>query len=326
MASRVWCWIVLGLGVACGLPASATAFGGRSGSCATPCTVSYVEQKVTAYKCQPETREVKVVVHEWRDVREEYKYTVCEPVTVKQKVKVLEPRTKEETFTYTAYEPQHVKEKVKVCELKPVTKEIEVVVHECVPVKTKQKKKVRETVCVPTTVEVTVVPRSGGLFGLCCRKKADCDEPCPQTVCYTVMKKQRVCREVEVEVVTMQRVARKEKRKVTVYEPQHVEKEVTVCKLVPVQKEGKRQVCYYETVEKEIDVCTHKYVEKTGVRTVKKCVPVEKTVKQTVMKWVPYETTVKVPVYTPVAQPCAAPCKGLRGCCGSRAIVSGCRH
>jgi len=222
-----------------------------------------VEQKVTAYKCETETKDVKVIVHEWRDVREEYKYVVCEPVITKQKVKVLEPRTKEETYKYTVMEPQHVKEKVKVCEMKPVTKEVDVVTYECVPVKTKQKRQVCETVCVPTTVEVVVRPR-GCCFQACCRKADPCDHPCPQTVQYTVMKKQKVMKEVEEEVTVMQRVARTEKRKVTVYEPQMVEKEVTICKYVPVQKEGKRHVCYHETVEKEVDVHTHKLVEKTG--------------------------------------------------------------
>jgi hypothetical protein len=321
MKRRFWSWGLLSAAaVALSVP-TASAFGGRTASCATPCSVSYVEQKVTAYKCETETKDVKVIVHEWRDVREEYKYVVCEPVITKQKVKVLEPRTKEETYKYTVMEPQHVKEKVKVCEMKPVTKEVDVVTYECVPVKTKQKRRVCETVCVPTTVEVVVRPR-GCCFQACCRKADPCDHPCPQTVQYTVMKKQKVMKEVEEEVTVMQRVARTEKRKVTVYEPQMVEKEVTICKYVPVQKEGKRHVCYHETVEKEVDVHTHKLVEKTGVRVVKKCVPVEKVVKQTFVKWVPYETTVKVPVAVcPSPAPC---CKGLRGCCGSRVHTASC--
>lgn len=322
MKRRLWSWgALVAVTVALSWPAGVFAFGGRSSSCATPCSVTYVEQKVTAYKCETETKEVKVVVHEWRDVREEYKYTVREPVMTKQKVKVQEPRTKEETYKYTVLEPQHVKEKVKVCELKPVTKEIEVVSYECVPVKTKQKRQVCETVCVPVTVEMVVRPR-GCCLAACCRKKDPCDAPCPQTVQCTVMKKQVVTREVEVEVTVMQRVAKTERKKITVHEPQWVEKEVTVCKYVPVQKEGKRHVCYYETVEKEMDVCTYKLVEKTGVRVVKKCVPVEKTVKQTCVKWVPYETTVKIPVCTPTAAPCT---KGLRGCCGSRTRTACCQ-
>lgn len=322
MKRRLWSWGLLSaVTLALNLPATASAFGSRTAACATPCPVSYVEQKVTAYKCETETKDVKVIVHEWRDVREEYKYTVCEPVMTKQKIKVLEPRTKEETYKYTVMERQYVKEKVKVCEMKPVIKEIEVVTYECVPVKTKQKRLVCETVYVPTTVEVVVKP-CGCCILAWCRKADPCDVPCPQTVQCTVMKKQRVTREVEVEVTTLQRIAKTEKRKVTVCEPQWVEKEVTVCKCVPIQKEGKRKVCYYETVEKEMDVCTHKLVEKTGVRTVKKCVPVEKVVKQTFVKWVPYETTVKVPVYScPAPAPC---CKGLRGCCGSRARTVSC--
>ncbi|MCS7021744.1 MAG: hypothetical protein NZ703_06830 [Gemmataceae bacterium] len=321
MTRGLWCGSLLSvLLVGFGSSPPASAFGGRSASCAPPCPVTYVEQKVTAYKCETETKEVKVIVHEWRDVREEYKYMACEPVIVKQKVKVREPRIKEETYKYTVLEPQYVKEKVKVCELKPVTKEMEVVTYECRPVKSKEKRVVHETVCVPTTVEVVVVPR--GRCGLvCCRKKDPCAPPCPQTVQCTVMRHQVVAKEVEVEVTRMQQVARTERRKVTVHEPQWVEKEVTVCKHVPVHKEGKRQVCYYETVEKEIDVHTHKLVEKTGVRVVKKCVPVEKTVKQTFTRLVPYETTAHVPVYAP----CAAPCvKGIKGGCCSRARLTSC--
>lgn len=301
----------------------AAAFGKkRGGDCATPCataaapcapqyTVSYVEKKVTAYKQEMKTKDVKVMVNEWVDTKETFKYIVAEPVVVKQKVTVHEMKTKEETYKYQAMEWATVKEKVKVCEYKKVEKEVDVVTCEMVPVQTMVKKTVCETVCVPVTVTKVVYPKPErkGLFARCCNK--GCDDPCPpcpQTVTCTVMQKQTISKVIEVPCTTYNRVEKKSKQKVTTMEPVWVEKDVDVKKCVPVQKEGKRTVCYTVPVEKEIDVRTCKNVEKTDTRIVKKCVQVEKVVKQTYCENVPYETTVKVPVYTPVATPAPAPC------------------
>lgn len=337
MKRRVLALVVFGAAMWLAAPQTATAgHGGRRGGmsgdcggCGTSYTVSYVDKKVTAYKCETETKDVKVIVNEWVDSKEDYKYTVCEPVITKQKVTVQQMQTKQEAYKYTVMEPTQVKQMVKVCEWNLVTKDVEVTTYDCVPVVTKQKRIVCETVCVPVTVTKTITPpapdcgggRGHGLFSrLCHKKKDDCADPCPapapcpQTITCTVMQKQLVKKEIEVDVTTYTRVPKKSMQKVTTRVPNWVEKEVLVNKCVPVQKDGMRTVCFYVPVEKEVDVCTTKMTEKTGTRTVRKCVPVEKTVKQTFNKMVPYETTVKVPVYTPVVQPaptpapCATPC------------------
>lgn len=304
-------------------PQTATAHGGRRGGisgdcggCSTSYTVSYVDKKVTAYKCETETKDVKVTVNQWVDTKEDYKYMVCEPVVTKQKVTVQEMKTKEEPYKYTVMEPAQVKQIVKVCEWKMVTKDVEVTTYTCVPVVTKQKRVVCETVCVPVTVTKVITPpapkKHGGLFSRLCHKN-DCDEPCPpapcpQTVTCTVMQKQLVKREVEVDVTTYNRVPNKTIQKVTTREPNWVDREVLVNKCVPVEKTGTRTVCFYVPVEREVDVHSTKMVERTGTRVVKKCVPTEQVVKQTFSKMVPYETTVKVAVYTPVVAPTPAPC------------------
>src|SRR6187402_2111189 len=121
------------------LPQEASAFGKKRGSascetggggsyyggsadCGSPCgpqyTVSYVDQKVTAYKTETETKDVKVKVTKCVDVKEDYKYTVLEPVTIKQKVTVQETKTKVETYKYTVLTPVTTKEKVTVQEMK----------------------------------------------------------------------------------------------------------------------------------------------------------------------------------------------------------------
>lgn len=328
MKRRVLALVVLGAAVWLAAPQSASAFGGRNrggcgssgmsgncGSSATSYTVSYVDKKVTAYKCETVTKDVKVVVNEWVDSKQDYKYIVCEPVTSKKKVTVQEMRTKEEAFKYTAMEWREVKEKARVCEWKLVTKDVECTTYDRVPVITKQKRIVCETVCVPVTVTKTVSAKpscGGGLFARCRKKDCNdpCETPCPQTITCTVMKKQKVQREIEVDVCTYTCVPKKSIQKVTTKVPEWTEKEVVVKKCVPVEQTGKRTVCYYAPVEKEVTVTTNKMTEKTGTRVVKKCVPVEKTVKQTFSKMVPYETTVKVAVCTPcpAPAPCATPC------------------
>jgi hypothetical protein len=278
------------------------------------------------------------------------------PVTTTKKVMTQVMQTKQEPFKYTEMVLTPVKEMVKVCNMVPVTKDVEVTTYDIVPVVTKQKRVVCETVCVPVTVTCTVpvgpVYSSGGLFGkLCCKKKHECEcpPPCPPTPCYetvtkTVMQRQVVTKEIEVNVTTCTTVPKKVMQKVTTYSPVWTEKEVVVNKCVPVEKTAMKTVCFYVPVEKEVpvttmttvektgtrtvtkcvpvektvDVTTMTPVEKTGTRVVMKCVPVEKTVKQTFVKTVPYETTIKVPVYTPVpapvpapcATPCATPCGG----------------
>src|SRR5205823_4380086 len=112
--------------------------------------------------------------------------------------------------------------------------------------------------------------------GLCCKKHNDCaapcEMPCPQVVTKTVMQRQMVTREVEVDVTTYDRVEKKEKKPVTTYETIWVDKDVEVKKCLPVEKEGKRIVVTWVDVEKEINVTTWKKVEKTGTRDVKKAV------------------------------------------------------
>lgn len=351
MTRRLLTLAVLGAGILLVTTQQATAFGFKRhnscnpcpSDCAPPCstsyTVTFVDKKVTAYKTETETKDVKVMVNEWVETKEDYKYIVCECVPVKSKVMVQQQMTKEEPYKYTVMTTVPTKEMVKVCNLVPVTKDVEITTYDIVPVVTKQKRIVCETICVPVTVTCTVPvappppPRHGLFGGLCCAKKHDCDcpPPCPPTPCYetitkTVMQRQVVSKEIEVNVTTCTRVPKKVIQKVTTCERVWTEKEVMVPKCVPVEKTGTRTVCYYVPIEKEITTTTLKPVEKVGTRIVKKCVPVEKIVKQTFCKTVPYETTIKVPVYTPVTAPapvpapapCATPCDG----CGSSSVTS----
>jgi hypothetical protein len=307
----------------------ATAFGGLfkkhsssdcAPACPTPCTVSYVDKKVTAYKTETEVKDVKVMVNQMVEEKVEYKYTVCEPFTTKQKVMVQEQRTKEEPYKYTVMVPTTVKEKIKVCSLVPVTKDVEVTICERVTTIVKQKRIVCETICVPVTVCCTVpvaAPHHGLFGGLCCKKHDACAPPCPPEPCYqtitkTVMQRQVVSKEIEVDVPVCTMVPKKVIQKVTTCQQVWTDKDVDVIKCVPVEKTGVHTVCFYVPVEKEVTVTTMKPVEKVGTRVVCKCVPVEKIVKQTFCKTVPYETIVKVAVYTPVPvaapAPCPAPC------------------
>jgi hypothetical protein len=352
--------------------------------CSTSYTVTFVEKKVTAYKTETETKDVKVTVNEWVEAKEDYKYIVCEPFTTKQKVTVNEwaeakedykyivcepftttqkvtvqqPMTKEEQYKYTVLTPVPAKEIVKVCSMVPVTKDVEVVTYDLVPVVTKQKRIVCETICVPVTVTCTVpvAPphQHHGLFGGLCAKKHECEcpTPCPPPPCFetitkTVIQRQVVSKEIEVDVTTCTRVPRKVIQKVTTYQQVWNEKEVVVTKCVPIEKTGTRTVCYYIPIEKEIpvttlkpvektgtrivkkcipvvkdvDVTVLKPVEKTGTRIVKKCIPVEKIVKQTFSKLVPYETVTKVPVYTPVPVPAPAPCATPCDTCAPASVM-----
>jgi len=109
-----------------------------------------------------------------------------------------------------------------------------------------------------------------------------------------------VTKEVEVDVVSYDKIEKKGTHKVTTYETVWVEKEVDVKKCVAVEKTGTKKVNFWVDVEKEQDVTTWKKVEKTGTRDVMKCVQVEKTV--------------KVAVYAPCASPCST---STSGGCGS---------
>jgi len=362
-------------------------YGGHGYDNCSPCgshggmTVSYVDQKVTAYKTEWETKDVKVMTTKWVPTKEEYKYYVSQPVVTKQKSMVKEMQTKQEQYNYTVMEWTTVKERVKSAELKPVVKAVEYTTYEMQPVRTKQLQTVCEYVSVPVTMTATVAPQyhaayapcasssAGGRRGLCGKKKgSDCAAPCPppcgapspyaggcspcdtapQVVTYTVMQRQAVTRQVEVDVTTYQRVEKKGVQQVTTYETVWTEKEVNVNKCVPVQKTGTRAVAFYVDVEKVYDVTTYQQVQmtgtrevlkptqvqKTGTRTVAFYVDVEKvydvttyqqvqmtgtrevlkptqveeTVKQSFPRQVAYETTVKVPVYTPAPAPCDTPC------------------
>ena len=325
--------------------------------CATECapsySVTYVDKKVTAYKTETEVKDVKVTVNELVEAKVEYKYIECVPVTTKTKVMVNElvsapetykyiecvpvtttkkvmtqvMQTKQEPYKYTEMVLTPAKEIVKVCNMVPVTKDVEVTIYECVPVVTKQKRVVCETICVPVTVTCTVpvaapapcgyAYSTGGMFGKhCCKKKCEsacvspCPEPCAATPCYetvtrTVMQRQVVSKEIEYNVTSYTQVPKKVMQKVTTYSPVWTDKEVVVSKCVPVEKTAMKTVCFYVPVEKEVPVTTMTTVEKTGTRMVSKCVPVEKMVDvttmttvektgtRTVMKCVPVEKMVK---------------------------------
>jgi len=299
-----------------------TTTAGCGSPCAAPCgTVSYVEKKV--------------MVNEWTTVKEEFKYWVNEPEKKKEKVKVKEAAWKDENFKYTTNEWVTVKEKVKVGECKATTKEVEVSVWECKPVVTKAKRTVCEWVCVPVTVTCAAPAPScntgcdrGGLFSRLCGKKASCGTPscnsgcaspcpapCPQVTTKTVMQRQMITKEIEVDVTTYTRIEKKVKTPVTTYEMVWTDKEVDVKKCMPVEKTGTHKVCHWVDVEKEVDVVTYKKVEKTGTHDVRKCVQVEKTVKVAVYTPAP---VVANPCPTPCTTPCASPCtSGTTGGCGA---------
>jgi hypothetical protein len=241
MTRRFLAVAVLGAAVALVSTQGASAFGGRKQSCntgcETPCNVTYVDQKVTAYKAEWKTKKVDIQVCEYTTVDQKYKYFVCEPVKSKQKVKVCE------------YTQTKVKEKRTVC----------------------------ETVCVPVQVLCEPAKKREGLLARLCHKN-DCNDPCAKPACETpcapqyktVLQKQVVRKEVEVEVV----------------------------KCTPVW------------TEKEVEVTTYAKIEKEGVRKVSQPVMVKKTVDQKYCEMVPYETTVKVAVRVPAPAPapCATEC------------------
>jgi hypothetical protein len=347
MKQRMFTMAVLGFAMWLAVPQQAAAFGFRkkacesncapscapapcamvAGPCAPQATVTYVEKKVTAYKTETETKDVKVMVTKLVDAKEDYKFMVCEPVVTKSKVTVMTMQTKEETYKYTVMQLVPVTEKVKVASYVPVTKDVECITYDMVPVITKQKKVVCETVCVPVVVTKVIPPpceSSGGLFSKLCHKHNSCDAPCaapcPQTVSCTVMQKQTVRKEIEVDVTCMTRVPKKTIKQVVTQQVVWTEKDVTVQKCVPAEKTGTRMVSICVPVEKVVDVTTLTMVEKTGTRTVQKSTQVEQIVKQNFTKLVPYETTVKVPVYTPAPVVAASPCAptGMTaGCCTS---------
>ncbi|MFM8271210.1 MAG: hypothetical protein ACKODX_02650 [Gemmata sp.] len=317
MKSRLFGVALLAIAVAT-TTNEAAAFGGRKSSDCSTSTHGGCGSYVTTYVDQ------KVTVKEWVAVKEEYKYTVSEPVTKKEKVKVKEQAWKDESFKYTVNELVTSKEKVKVAESKPVTKEVEFTTYTCVPVVTKQPRTVCEWVCVPVTVTCTAAPacgEQGGLLARLCGKKhndcaAPCEPACPQVVTKTVMQRQKVTREIMVDVTTYNRVEKKEKKSVTTHETVWVEKEVNVTKCVPVEKTGTRKVAHWVDVEKEVNVTTCNKVEKTGTRDVMKCVPTEKVVKVAVRTFVP--APAPAPAATPCASPCESPCTASTcGGCGS---------
>ena len=86
----------------------------------------------------------------------------------------------------------------------------------------------------------------------------------------TVMQRQLVRREVEVDVVKCV--------------PVYVDREITVNKCVPVQKEGTRVVCRPVWTEKEVDVVNYVRVAKEGTRKVCQPVNVKQTVEQRVLR------------------------------------------
>jgi hypothetical protein len=94
---------------------------GIGGGCGHPCggyNVSYVDQKVTCYRTEYETRDVPVKVCQWVPTQEQYTYTVNEPETRKQQVTVTQMQTKQEPYTY------------KVCEYVPTQEQYTYTVNE----------------------------------------------------------------------------------------------------------------------------------------------------------------------------------------------------
>src|SRR5262245_44719410 len=141
MKRRLCGFVLLGAAI---LLTTSSAFGGhkRGGDCGptygaaysayAPCgpayTITWVEKKVTAYKTEWETKDVKVKVNERVKAKEEYKHPVNESVVTKQKVKVPQLQTKDKPYKYIVNEWVTTKEDYKY------------IVHE--PVVTKQKVKV----------------------------------------------------------------------------------------------------------------------------------------------------------------------------------------
>jgi hypothetical protein len=263
MTRRFLAVAVLGAAVALLSLQDASAFGGRKKAscdtgCETPCNVTYVDKEVTAYKAEWKTKKVEVDVCEYKMVDTKYKYLVCEPV--------------------------HGKAKVKVCEYKRDT--------------VKEKRTVCETVCV--AVQVPCEPACGGkkregLFARLCKKKDDCAPACPttcntgcETPCApqmkTVMQRQVVRREVEVDVVR----------------------------------------CTPVWTEKEVDTVTYKHVEKEGTRQVCTPVMSKKTVEHKYCEMVPYKTTVKVAVAVPAPAPAPCPAPACATECAKPACDTGC--
>ena len=344
MTCRVLGAALLGAAVLLVSGQEAGAFGKRSRGCDTPCatpcapscTVSYVDKVVVCYKPEWKTKKVEVSVTEYKMEPEKFMYKVCVPVMKKEKVKVCETKMATEPYKYTVMETLYVKDKVKVCESVWSEKEVPYSWYECVPVHTKQKRTVYETICVPTVVTHTVtVPTCApvcapacapahvrhGLFSrLCCKKPAPCpapcatpcEAPCPppcetKVVSHTVMVPKTTSKEIEVDICTYTQVKKDGVKKVKICTPVWVEKEVTVAKCVPAEKTGTRTVCVPVWVEKEIDVCTTTWADKEGVRHVCKPYVVKKWVEHKWCEMVKVETVVKVPVMVPCPTPCPTP-------------------
>jgi len=335
---------VLGAAVWVALAAEdASAFGKRKagGDCgsggyagyAAPCTtaVTYVDQEVTAYRPVTEVKDVKVRVMKMITVPEQTTVWSCEPVKGRQKVTNYTIKTRQEAVKVWVNQMVEVKDKVKVCQYVEVTKDVPTVSYVPVYGKTMQKQTVCDTVCVPVPV-TRCVPvyaepcgsSGGGLFGGLCGKKKQQPQICGyQMVTTTVMQRQVVSRQVDVEVTTVTWAEKKGTTKVTSLQPTMVEKDVVYVKCVPAEKTEMRTVSFYEPVVTEVDVVTMTMVQKPAVRNVCKWVEEETVVKQTFCRMEAYKTVVKVPVYTPVVAPCAPPCGGYAvptsgfhgGCC-----------
>jgi hypothetical protein len=318
MTRRVLALSVLGAAIALtATPQEASALFGKKkkkDECPAPCatapcdagyTVAYVDQVVTAYKTETETKKEKVKVSKPTMVKESYKYWVCEPVTTKQEVTVHETKTKQVEVKYHVYETIQVKEKAKVCQMQQVTKDVQVTVCEPQYTKSVVMKTVCETVCVPVTV-TKLVPAPCAPCATPCGGCAPA--PCAmQAVTCTVMQRQVVSKQVPVEVTTCTMVSKVITQKVTVCEPVWVEQDVIVNKCQLVEKKGMQTVCYTEPVKKMMDVTTMQMVEKTGEHMVCKMIESEEVVDVVHCKVVPYQTVVKVAVKVPVAT-CGAPC------------------
>jgi hypothetical protein len=275
--------------------------GYAAAACYAPCapavSVSYVEQKVTAYR--PEWKEEKVKVDV---VRCSFK---TEVVPVKQIVLKSFPVKREVTVMEQATEVRDV------TVMRPVTVQREVTVMR--PFTEKRKEKVLVPITVPEKRKVTVlhrVPKEVVRDVCVCRRvPVTCVDPC--TGCtYTTCQVQQVmekvkctvweCQSVEQEVtVNVCRFQEKEEM-VNVVVCRPVKEKVNVVECRPATEKANVIVC--RPVKRIIDTFECRPVEQTV--NVTRCVPVREVVQEVVTRrtcvMVSYQTTVRVPVCVPV--------------------------
>jgi hypothetical protein len=272
--------------------------------CAPAVTISYVEQKVKAYR--PEWKEEKVKVDvvrcSFKTETVPVKHIVMKPFPVKREATVMKQFMEDRDVTV----------------MRPVTVDREVTVMR--PFTEKQKR----TVMVPYTEtekrKVTVMTRVAREVVrdvcVCQRVPVTCVDPC--TGCtYTTWQAQQVVQKVKGTVWDCVPAERDIVVNVCKYREQQETVDVIVCrpvkeKIKVIECEAvkeKVKVCVYRPVKTMVDAVECRPVEQ--IVNVTRCVPVTETVPTVVTRrycvMVQYETTIRVPVCTPVA---VAPCEG----------------